>query len=159
MYWDKSFIEEQKDAFRQQVKLAKRISLPIVIHVRDSFDEVFAIVDEENNDDLFGIFHCFTGTKEQANHIINYGGFKLGLGGVLTFKNSGVDKVVEQVGMQHLVLETDSPYLAPTPHRGKRNESAYLRLVAEKLAEIKNLPLAEVARITTENANQVFHGK
>jgi TatD DNase family protein len=159
LYWDKTFIEEQKHAFRTQIRLAKRLQLPIVIHVRDSFPEVFEIVDEENDDQLFGIFHCFNGTLDQAHHIINYGGFKMGLGGVLTFKNAGVDKTVANIDMEHLVLETDSPYLAPTPHRGKRNESAYVRLVAEKLAEIKQLPLEEVARITTANANQVFHGK
>ncbi|MBL4624243.1 MAG: TatD family hydrolase [Flavobacteriales bacterium] len=159
LFWDKAFVEQQKDAFLQQIQLAKRIKLPIVIHVRDSFDEVFEIVDRENDESLFGIFHCFTGSLEQAEHILNYGGFKLGLGGVLTFKNSGLDRTIAEVNMEHLVLETDSPYLAPMPHRGKRNESAYLRLVAEKLAEIKNLPLSEVARITTENANQVFHGK
>ena len=159
LFWDKTFVEQQKDAFRQQVQLAKRIKLPIVIHVRDSFTEVFEIVDQENDDSLFGIFHCFTGDEAQAQHIINYSGFKLGLGGVLTFKNSGLDKTVSQIDMEHLVLETDSPYLAPTPHRGKRNESAYVRLVAEKLAEIKNLPLSEVAKITTQNANEVFHGK
>ena len=159
LFWDKTFVEQQKDAFRQQIQLAKKIQLPIVIHVRDSFDEVFEIVNDENDDSLFGIFHCFTGDINQANQILRYGGFKLGLGGVLTFKNSGLDKTISQIDMEHLVLETDSPYLAPVPHRGKRNESVYLKLVAQKLAEIKNLPLSEVAKITTENANQVFYGK
>lgn len=158
LYWDKTYLRQQQEAFRRQVSLAKKINLPIVIHVRESFDEVFAIMDELNDDTLSGVFHCFTGTPEQAQKIIDYGNFKLGIGGVLTFKNGGLDKTVEHIDIEHLVLETDSPYLTPTPYRGKRNESAYIELIAKKLAEIKNVTIEEVASITTNNANQLFHG-
>ena len=130
--------------------------MPFVIHSRDSFDEIFEILDELNDDKMRGIFHCFTGTVEQANHIINYDGFKIGIGGVVTFKNSGLDKVIEHINLEHLVLETDSPYLAPTPYRGKRNESTYLYNIAEKVADIYKLSIEEVAAITTENSKQVF---
>lgn len=156
LYWDKTFVNEQKQAFRYQIELAKKHQLPIVIHARESFDEIFEIVDELNDDSLTGIFHCFTGNIEQANHIIQYGGFKLGIGGVLTFKNAGLDKTIELVDLSHLVLETDSPYLAPHPYRGKRNESSYLKIIAHKLAEIKGITLDEVARITTENSKEIF---
>jgi len=156
LYWDKTHLKEQQDAFRTQIKWAKEMKLPIVIHCRDSFDEIFEIMDELNDDDMRGIFHCFTGTVEQAMHIINYGNFKLGIGGVVTFKNSGLDKVVEQVDIKHLVLETDSPYLAPTPNRGKRNESAYIFMIAEKVADIYQITVDEVAKITTKNSVEVF---
>ena len=119
LYWDKSTLSIQEDAFRKQVELAKNYRLPIAIHVRNSFDEVLAIVDELNDDNLSGVFHCFTGNEAQANHIINYGGFKLGIGGVVTFKNSGLDKTLSTISIEHLILETDSPYLAPTPYREK----------------------------------------
>jgi len=157
LYWDKTYINEQADALKIQIEWAKEMKLPIVIHVRDAFDEIFEVIDALNDDDLTGVFHCFTGNLDQANHILNYGGFKLGLGGVLTFKNSGLDKIVSQIDMQHLVLETDSPYLAPTPHRGKRNESSYVNLVAQKLADIKNLSIQKIDEITTQNANAVFN--
>ena len=157
LYWDKTYINEQADALKIQIEWAKEMKLPIVIHVRDAFDEIFEVIDALNDDDLTGVFHCFTGNLDQANHILNYGGFKLGLGGVLTFKNSGLDKIVSQIDMQHLVLETDSPYLAPTPHRGKRNESSYVNLVAQKLADIKNLSIQKIDKITTQNANAVFN--
>ena len=156
LYWDKTFLKEQQEAFRFQIALAKKYDLPFVIHCRDSFEEIFKILDELNDDKMRGIFHCFTGTVEQANHIINYGSFKLGIGGVVTFKNSGLDKVVEQIDLKHMVLETDAPYLAPTPYRGKRNESSYLLGIAEKVADIYNISLEEVAKITTKNSQDVF---
>ncbi|MDQ3191968.1 MAG: TatD family hydrolase [Bacteroidota bacterium] len=156
LYWDKTFEEEQKTVFKEQIILAKKHKLPIVIHLRNAFDETFEIVEQLNDANLKGIFHCFSGTKEQAEKIISLGGFKLGIGGVVTFKNAGLDKAIMDINPEHLVLETDSPYLAPVPFRGKRNESAYLLLVAQKLAEIYNLPLEKIASITTANANEVF---
>ncbi len=156
LYWDKTHLKEQQDAFRFQIELAKKYDLPFVIHCRDAFDEIFEILDELNDDKMRGIFHCFTGTVEQAQQIISYGDFKIGIGGVVTFKNSGLDKVVEQLALEHLVLETDSPYLAPTPYRGKRNESTYLYNIAEKVADIYNVSIEKVAKITTENSKQVF---
>ncbi|PCJ00622.1 MAG: hydrolase TatD [Flavobacteriales bacterium] len=156
LYWDKTLLKQQQDAFRFQIGLAKKHNLPFVIHCRDSFDEIFEILDELNDDKMRGIFHCFTGTVEQANHIINYGDFKIGIGGVVTFKNSGLDKVVEQIDIKHLVLETDSPYLSPTPYRGKRNESTYLLGIAEKVADIYNISVEEVAKITTKNSKEIF---
>lgn len=156
LYWDKTFVNEQAEAFRRQVNWAKELNLPIVIHAREAFDEIFAIVDELNDERLTGVFHCFTGSLEQAKKIQNYGGFKLGIGGVLTYKKAGLDEILKDVDMNELILETDSPYLPPTPHRGKRNESAYLLHVAEKLADVKGISLAEVAQITTKNANELF---
>ncbi len=156
LYWDKTFVNEQAEAFRRQVNWAKELNLPIVIHAREAFDEIFAIVDELNDERLTGVFHCFTGTLEQAKKIQNYGGFKLGIGGVLTYKKAGLDEILKDVDMSELILETDSPYLPPTPHRGKRNESAYLLHVAEKLADVKGISLAEVAKITSKNANELF---
>jgi TatD DNase family protein len=159
LYWDKTYLKQQQEAFARQIELAKELSLPIIIHCRESFDEIFEIVDRLNDERLSGIFHCFTGDLSQAQRIIDYGRFKLGMGGVLTFKNSGVDKTIVDVPLQHLVLETDAPYLAPVPYRGKRNESSYLIEVANKLAEIKEVPVEEVAEITTANANEVFNFK
>ena len=156
LFWNKSTLTIQEDAFRKQIELAKKHKLPIAIHVRDSFDEVLAIVDELNDESLSGVFHCFTGNEAQANHIINYGGFKLGIGGVVTFKNSELDKTLSNISIENLILETDSPYLAPTPSRGKRNESSYLVIVAEKLAEIYGKSVEEIAEITTQNAKRVF---
>jgi TatD DNase family protein len=156
LFWDKALVEQQKHSFRAQIKLAIKHRLPIVIHARDSFDEIFEIVDQENCQELTGVFHCFTGTVEQANRIINYGGFKIGIGGVVTFKNSGLDKVVAQIPLKHLVLETDSPYLPPVPYRGKRNESSYLNLIADKISDIHEVPLSQVAQVTSDNATQVF---
>lgn len=156
LYWDKSTLAIQQDAFKTQINWAKERNLPFVIHCRDAFDEIFEIMDELNDDKMRGIFHCFTGTIEQANHIINYGGFKLGIGGVVTFKNAGLDKVVEQIDLKHLVLETDSPYLAPTPFRGKRNESSYLINIAERISDLHQISLEEVAKITTANSKEVF---
>ena len=156
LYWDKTLKNEQADALKVQIEWAKQMKLPIVIHVRDAFDEIFEVIDPLNDDTLTGIFHCFTGNIDQANKVLNYGGFKLGLGGVLTFKNSGLDKVVDQIDMEHLVLETDSPYLAPTPLRGKRNESSYLLKVADKLSDIYGVSIDEIARVTTTNSMEVF---
>jgi TatD DNase family protein len=156
LYWDKTFVNEQAEAFRQQVSWAKELNLPIVIHAREAFDEIFAIVDELNDERLTGVFHCFTGTLEQAKKIQNYGGFKLGIGGVLTYKKAGLDELLKDIDMSELILETDSPYLPPTPHRGKRNESAYLLHIAEKLADVKGITLAEVAKITSKNAHELF---
>jgi TatD DNase family protein len=155
LYWDKTHIEEQKIAFRTQIQWAKKYKLPIVIHCRDAFDEIFAVLESEKGPDLFGIFHCFTGTKAQALQAISYN-MKLGIGGVATFKNGKIDQFLHEIALNHLVLETDSPYLAPAPHRGKRNESAYVILVAQKLAEIYGLPVDEIAQITTVNSMVVF---
>lgn len=157
LYWDKSTLAIQKEAFAEQIKWAKEKNLPIAIHVREAFDETFEVLDKLNDDQLTGVFHCFTGTLSQAEHILEYKGFKLGIGGVLTFKNSGLDKVLEQIDLEHLILETDSPYLAPTPHRGKRNESDYTTLIASRLAEVKNCSIETVAQVTTENALKLFH--
>ena len=155
LYWDKSFLNEQQEAFRFQIRLAMKHDLPIVIHCRDAFDEIFEILDKENCPKLRGIFHCFTGTLEQAKRAIDLG-FVLGIGGVVTFKNGGIDKFLNQIDLMHIVLETDSPYLAPVPHRGKRNESSYIMYVVEKLSEIYGLSKEEIADITTKNAEKVF---
>jgi TatD DNase family protein len=156
LYWDKTFKNEQAQAFRTQIEWAKELKLPIVIHARDAFDEIFEIVDDLNDSTLSGVFHCFTGNLEQAKRIENYGGFKIGIGGVLTYKKSGLDDVVKDIPLDLLVLETDSPYLPPTPFRGKRNESAYINYVAEKLADIKGMSVEELANITTQNAENLF---
>ncbi len=155
LYWDKTFLEAQKIAFKQQIQLAKKYKLPIVIHCRAAFDEIFEVLETEKGTDLFGIFHCFSGNYEQALKAISYN-MKLGIGGVVTFKNGQIDQFLDKIDLKHLVLETDSPYLAPVPHRGKRNESAYLPLIANKLATIYNLPLETIAKITSQNAKQVF---
>ena len=158
LFWDKTFIEAQKIAFRTQIGWALQYDLPIVIHCRDAFDEIYEIL--SSYDKLpRGIFHCFSGNLEQANKILDLKQFKLGIGGVLTFKNSGLDKVVGEIGLEHLVLETDAPYLAPVPFRGKRNEPIYLLEVAKKLAEIKNCGIMEVAEVTSKNADFVFLGQ
>lgn len=155
LYWDKTFLAQQKAAFRTQINWAKALDIPIVIHSRESTKEVIEILRLEQDERLRGIFHCFGGSVAEANAITELG-FYLGIGGVATFKKSGLDKTLAQVDLQHLVLETDSPYLAPTPYRGKRNESSYVRLVAEKVAAIKQVPFAEVAQITTKNAQAIF---
>ena len=157
LYWDKTFLPQQEKVFRRQIQWAKDMGLPIIIHARNSFDEIFHIVDELNDESLGGIFHCFSGSLEQAKKIIEYGGFKLGIGGVVTFKNAGLDKVVEQLDLGHLVLETDSPYLAPAPFRGKRNETPYLIHIAERIAQLKNTSIEQVAAITTANAAEIFN--
>jgi TatD DNase family protein len=156
LYWEKELIEQQQNAFRAQLKLAKELKLPVAIHARDSFQEIFKIVEEENDENLTGVFHCFIGGKDEAEKIMSFGGFKMGLGGVLTFKKSGLDKTVFDIPMEEFVLETDSPYLAPTPNRGKRNESSFLLHIAEKLANVKGISLKTVAEITTINAIELF---
>lgn len=155
LYWDQTFKEQQKEAFRRQLIWAKEFELPVSIHMRDSFNEIYQIVKEEKTSALNGIFHCFTGTLEESKKIIELG-FKMGLGGILTFKNAGLAEVVKDIPMEHLVLETDAPFLSPVPFRGKRNESKYLVQIAEKLAEIKGITLTEVAKVTTANAASVF---
>jgi len=155
LYWDKTYLKQQQEAFEFQIRLAMKHDLPIVIHCRDAFDEIFEILDKENCPKLRGIFHCFTGTLEQAKRAIDLG-FVLGIGGVVTFKNGGIDKFLNQIDLKHIVLETDSPYLAPVPHRGKRNESSYIMYVVEKLSEIYGLSKEEIAEITTKNAEKVF---
>ncbi|NOQ23979.1 MAG: YchF/TatD family DNA exonuclease [Bacteroidales bacterium] len=156
LYWDKTYKIQQEKAFRYQIDLAKKYDLPIVIHARESFDEIFEIMDDVIDDKLFGVFHAFTGTDNQAKRIIEWG-FKIGIGGIVTFKNSGLNEVVHNIDINHIVLETDSPYLSPVPKRGKRNESANITHIAEKIAEIKNITLREVAEKTTFNANQLFN--
>jgi len=155
LYWDKTYLKEQQDAFRKQIQWAKKYKLPIVIHCRDAFDEVFEVLEQEKSNDLFGIFHCFTGTYEQALQAISYN-MKLGIGGVVTFKNGKIDQFLNQIELKHIVLETDSPYLAPIPHRGKRNESSYLVNVAKKLSEIYECSVEDIATITTENSKSIF---
>lgn len=155
LFWDKSTLEIQKIAFKHQIQLAKKYKLPIVIHCRESFDEIFEVLESERSEDLFGIFHCFTGNFEQAQQAISLN-MKLGIGGVVTFKNGKIDQFLPQIDIKHIVLETDSPYLAPVPFRGKRNESSYVYLVAEKLASIYGVSIDEVVQITTENSKAVF---
>lgn len=155
LYWDKSFLAQQQEAFRTQIKWAKEKNLPIVIHCRDAFDEIFEILEQEKGGSLRGIFHCFTGTKEQAEKAINYN-MKLGIGGVATFKNGKIDRFLNEINLKHIVLETDAPYLAPTPFRGKRNESAYITNVIDKLVEIYKVPFEEIVATTTQNSKAVF---
>ena len=155
LYWDKTFLEEQKIAFRKQIDWALEYSYPISIHCREAFDPIYEILRSYKTLPK-AIFHCFSGTLEQANKIIELGGFKLGIGGVVTFKNAGIDKVVEQLSLEHIVLETDAPYLAPTPFRGKRNEPGYILEVAKKIAQIKNVSMEQVGKITSENAKYIF---
>ncbi len=155
LYWDKTFLKEQQIAFKQQIQWAKKYAYPIVIHCREGFDEIFHILEEEKSDTLYGIFHCFTGTFEQARKAISYN-MKLGIGGVVTFKNGKIDAFLGKIDLKHVVLETDSPYLAPVPYRGKRNESAYLVNVLEKLAQLYAVDREEVAAITTANSRQIF---
>jgi TatD DNase family protein len=155
LYWERTYLNEQQDAFRHQVKLAKSYQLPIIIHVRESFDEVYAIVKEEQDGNLKGIFHCFTGTGEEAEKIVDLG-FLMGIGGVVTFKNSDLAEVIKKFSLRNIVIETDAPYLTPVPKRGKRNESAYLVYVAQALAKVFDVSVNEVAEITSENARTLF---
>ncbi|APZ46181.1 hydrolase TatD [Polaribacter reichenbachii] len=155
LYWDKTFLTQQQEAFRTQIQWAKEKKMPINIHCRNAFDEVFEVLESEKSDDLRGIFHCFTGTLEQAQQAISYN-MKLGIGGVATFKNGKIDKFLNQIDIKHIVLETDAPYLAPTPFRGKRNESAYLTNVVDKLVDIYGISYQEIAEITTQNSKDVF---
>jgi TatD DNase family protein len=155
LYWDKTHLAEQQIAFRKQIQLAKQYKLPIVIHCREAFDEIFEILEEEKSPELFGIFHCFSGTYEQALQAISYN-MKLGIGGVVTFKNGKIDQFLNKIDLKHIVLETDSPYLAPIPYRGKRNESSYLINVVDKLAQIYGLSVNEIAAVTTDNSAKIF---
>ncbi len=155
LYWDTKFINEQKEAFRYQIALAKKHQLPIVIHVRNSFEETLKIVKEEQDGSLKGIFHCFSGDDIQARKVVDLG-FLLGIGGVVTFKNSKLDEIIKTVDIHNLVLETDSPYLSPVPKRGKRNETAYIVYVAQKIAEVYGISVESVAEITTSNARSLF---
>jgi len=156
LYWDKSTLHNQITSFEIQIEWAKRMNLPIVIHARESFNEIFEVLDRLNDDKLRGVFHCFTGSLEQAHKIMEYGGFLMGLGGVLTYEKSGLAQVAKDIPIESIILETDSPFLTPKPYRGKRNESAYVKFVAEKLAEAKEMPLHDVAAITTANAVAMF---
>ena len=156
LYWDKSTINEQIAAFKEQIKWAKEFNLPIVIHARNSYKEIFNVLDILNNEKLNGIFHCFSSNLNDAEHILKYGGFKLGIGGIVTFKNSGLDEILEKIPLKNIVLETDSPYLSPTPFRGKRNKSSYIPLIAKKISEIYKRELSEIEKITTKNALEIF---
>lgn len=155
LYWDKTRLAEQQHAFKHQIQLAKKYGLAINIHCRDAFDEVFEVLESEKGENLYGIFHCFTGDFEQAQKAISYN-MKLGIGGVATFKNGKIDQFLADIDLKHIVLETDSPYLSPVPHRGKRNESSYTLLVAEKLAAIYGKSVAEIAEITTQNSKEIY---
>lgn len=155
LYWDRNFLQQQQDVFKKQIDLALKFNLPIVIHCRDAFDEIFEILEEKRNDQLYGIFHCFTGTIEQARRAISFN-MKLGIGGVVTFKNGKIDKFLNEIPLSNIVLETDAPYLAPVPHRGKRNESSYLTNILDKLVAIYGVLPEEIAKITTQNSIDVF---
>ncbi len=155
-YWDKTFSAQQYAAFHEQIEWALHFDIPIAIHSRNSTDECIKIVGEHQKGKLRGVFHCFSGNTNQAKKVIELG-FYLGIGGVITFKNSGLDKVMDDIILDHVVLETDAPYLAPVPFRGKRNEPSYLKYIAEKLALIKNVTTDEIATITTANAEKLFH--
>jgi TatD DNase family protein len=155
LYWDRSFLKEQIDAFRIQVRYAIDSGLPVVIHSRDSFPEVFNALEEFRGSDLNGVFHAFTGSFSDADKAVGMG-FKLGIGGIVTFKNSGLDKVVKEAGIENIILETDSPYLAPVPHRGKRNESSYLTIINKKVAEIFGITEEESASVTYDNSVRLF---
>ena len=155
LYWNKKNVKNQINIFIQQIEIALSNKLPIVVHCRDAFDEVYKVLLNFKKDNLSGIFHCFTGTKEEAKKIIDLN-FKLGIGGVVTFKNGGIDKFLNQIPLASIVLETDAPYLAPHPYRGRRNKSSYLVIIAEKIARIYNLPIEKIAQQTTKNARSVF---
>ncbi|MEJ6491246.1 MAG: TatD family hydrolase [Flavobacteriales bacterium] len=156
LYWDQTFIEEQKQAFRQQIDWAKELQLPIVIHARDAFDEIFEIIDDTIDERLSGVFHCFTGDSEQANKVLSYPNFFMGIGGVITYRKAALDEVLANVPLEKMMMETDSPYLPPVPYRGKRNESSYLVHSAQKLADTHQIKLSELAEITSNNAKNLF---
>ncbi len=156
LYWDKTYLKQQCIVFEQEIKLAVELDKPLVIHARQSFDVIFEILEKYKATNLKGVFHAFSGNISQALYAIQLG-FMLGIGGMLTYKNSGLDKVVEQTGLEHIVLETDAPFLPPVPHRGERNEPAFITHVAEKISAIKAVDIAEVAGITTENARKLFN--
>ena len=155
LYWEKKYLKQQQEAFNYQILLAKEKDLPIVIHCRDAFDEIFEVLESHRDDKLYGIFHCFTGTEDQALRALDLN-FKLGIGGVVTFKNGKIDKFLKQIPIEQIVLETDSPYLSPTPYRGKRNESSYLEIILSKVAECYELPIEEVSEIIYDNSKAIF---
>lgn len=155
-YWDTKYKAEQIKAFRTQINWAKDLKLPIAVHCREAFDDILNIIDEEQDGRLRGVLHCFTGNVDQAKQLID-NGFLLGVGGVITYKNSGLDKTITEIDLHHLILETDAPYLSPVPYRGKRNQSAYLMHIAEKLAEVKDCALTDLAMVTTANAKALFN--
>jgi TatD DNase family protein len=155
LYWDKTLLKEQSRVFEQELDLALALHRPVVIHARESFNEIFEILQKYEGTGLRGVFHAFSGTPEQALHAVE-NGFLLGIGGIVTYRNSGLDKTIRTVDLHHMVLETDSPFLPPVPHRGKRNEPAFLIFVAETVARLKSVDIAEIARITTENACSIF---
>ena len=155
LYWDKTYVENQKIAFRTQIQWAKEKGLPIAIHCRNAFNEIFEILEDEKDEQLRGVFHCFTGSIEQAQRVIDLN-FYLGIGGIVTFKKAGLDAVVKEIDLKYLVLETDSPYLAPSPNRGKRNESSYLIHIARKVAELHQVSIERLAQITTDNSMKLF---
>jgi TatD DNase family protein len=156
LYWDKSNLSYQKVAFESQIKLAKKNQLPIVVHVRDSFNEAIEIVEKLNDENLSGVFHCFTGNIQEAERIINLQNFYLGIGGVVTFKNGGINKIINQISLDNIILETDSPYLTPAPFRGIRNESKYLINIAQKMSETYEVEISEIANKTSSNAINLF---
>ena len=154
-YWDKTFTDQQYESFHQQVEWALQYHLPVVLHTRDAMQQTIDVIKEYKGKNLRGIFHCFSGTLQNALDIIDTG-FYLGIGGVITYKNAGLAEVIKEIDLEHIVLETDAPYLTPVPFRGKRNESSYLKYVVQKIAEVKNISIEEVAEITTKNATDIF---
>ena len=156
LYWEEKFLEQQKIIFKKQIELALQYNLPIVIHCREAFDHIYRILKKYSKHNLKGVFHCFTGNEEQARKIIDLN-FKLGVGGIVTFKNGGLDKFLNKIDLKNIVLETDSPYLAPTPHRGKRNNSSYLIYIVDKMSEIYGVENHEIATVTTINAKELFN--
>jgi len=156
LYWDKTLLAQQQEALRIQVRWAKQYQIPIVLHTREAFAEVFEIIEQEQDGSLTGVFHCFSGSLEEAEKVRKLG-FYLGLGGVVSFKNGGLDKIIPDIDLDRVLLETDCPYLAPVPYRGKRNEPAYLPLIAQRIAELKKINLSEVAQITTANTQKLFN--
>lgn len=157
LYWEQQYLPQQQEVFSRQIEWAKKLALPIVIHARSSFAEIFEVMDKHYDERLTGVFHCFTGNEQDLQKIRTYNGFYIGIGGVLTFKKSGLDEVLRHASLSEIVLETDAPYLAPTPYRGKRNESAYIPLIAEKLSDLFEVSVQEVAEITSENAKKCFN--
>ena len=155
LYWNTAFQEQQTEVFIRQLRVARSLNLPVVIHARNSFNEILKVVRMKEFEGLTGIFHAFTGNTDLAKDIISLG-FKLGIGGILTFKNSNLEEVIHEIDLEHIVLETDSPFLAPVPFRGKRNESSYIIYIAQKLAAIKNISVSELGEITTRNAKELF---
>ncbi len=158
LFWDTTFKQQQIEAFERQIGWAKRFRLPVIIHSRESLDLTIEVIERHHDQDLKGIFHCFSGTQEQINRIEKLG-FKVGIGGVVTFKKAGLAEMLTQIPLSMMVLETDAPYLAPVPYRGKRNEPSYLGLVGQKIADVLGMPLEEVARITSSNAESVYGKK